>query len=855
MKDKVLHMIGNAHLDPVWLWQWQEGFQETKATFRSALDRMKEYDDFIFTSSTAAKYEWIEKNDPQMFEEIKARVAEGRWQIVGGWWVQADCNLPGGESFVRQALYGQRYFKEKLGVTARVGYNVDSFGHHGMLPQILKKSGLEYYVFMRPAPHEKGLPGPLFWWESHDGSRVLAYRIPFEYCSSGADLEKYVLRCAGELKEPFNELMCFYGIGNHGGGPTRANLESIHRLNREPDLPELVLSTPDCFFRRICTKALPLPVVHDDLQNHAIGCYAAHAGVKRWNRQAETLLVTAEKFSAIAERVTGQPYPTDFAQAWKDVLFNQFHDILAGTSIEAAYEDARNMYGEALSIAGRGLNYAIQSLAWKIDIEPEAGMRPVVVFNPHSWPSRVNVELEFGVLHDGSILVDDEGRRVPMQTVQSWAAARRRNRLSFIADLPPIGYRVYRVLPGSASSEVQPIQATDTSLENDRYRLELDPNTGWISSLYDKKKQFQLFRGAAARPVVIDDTSDTWGHDIFHFNIVAGAFTARSVRLVEHGPVKSVIRVESEYGASRLIQDFTMYRELDQIDVVATVDWREHFKLLKLSFPVNLDFIRTTFEIPYGHIEREANGLEQPGQSWIDLSGVANGLGDLYGLSILNDSKYSFDVHNKEASLTVLRSPIYAHHTPFVPPPQGNYAFIDQGIQHFTYTLLPHVASWEQTGTVKRAAELNQRPITLIETFHEGSLPQQDSYLSVDRDNVIVSVVKRAEDNDDMIVRCYETDRVATQARICLPRWNRTITAVFAPCEIKTFRVPRDETLPVVETDLLEWSEVWAQEGVSPRRRRSTPPPPHFLRNDGRRLNEPASVVERKRLAVEGIHR
>ena len=172
MKQKTLHMIGNAHIDPVWLWQWQEGFHEVKASFRSALDRMNEDDQFKFVSSSAAFYEWVEKSDPAMFDEIKARVKEGRWRVVGGWWIQPDCNIPAGESLVRQALYGQRYFLDKFGVTATTGYNVDSFGHNSMLPQILRKAGLRYYVFLRPMPHEKGLPNRLFWWESDDGARV-----------------------------------------------------------------------------------------------------------------------------------------------------------------------------------------------------------------------------------------------------------------------------------------------------------------------------------------------------------------------------------------------------------------------------------------------------------------------------------------------------------------------------------------------------------------------------------------------------------------------------------------------------------------------------------------------------------
>ncbi|KKI90085.1 hypothetical protein WQ54_23515 [Bacillus sp. SA1-12] len=805
-KEKTLHMIGNAHLDPVWLWQWQEGFQETKATFRSALDRMKEYPEFVFTNSSAANYEWIENNEPEMFEEIKQRIKEGRWEIVGGWWVQPDCNLPSGESFVRQGLYGQLYFKEKFGVTAKVGYNVDSFGHHGMLPQILKKSEMDYYIFMRPNPQEKGLPGRLFWWESDDGSQVLAFRIPFEYCTWGKDLDKHIRRNAGELKTPFDELMCFYGVGNHGGGPTKENIESIKNLNEDPSFPTLIFSTPNTFFEEIMKKDLPFPTVHDDLQHHASGCYAVHSGIKKWNREAENMLIKAEKFSAIANWATSQNYPiTEYDRAWKNVLFNQFHDILAGTSLEEAYEDARNMHGEAMSIGSRGLNYAVQALSWRIDIEEIEGMKPIVVFNPHSWNSRVNVELEVGGLKAGDILVDEEGKQIPLQTVQSHATAGGRYRISFIADLPSMGYRVYKLLRAEASKESPGLPANDTVLENDTIRVEIDAETGFVTSLFDKTNELELLDGPAARPIVIHDQSDTWSHNVLQFKEEAGSFKAKSVKRVEHGPVKSVIRVISEYGNSTFVQDFTMYKELEQIDVHCRLNWQEKFKLLKLKFPVDLVFRKATYEIPYGTIVRECNGEEEPGQNWIDVSGTHPQTGEMYGLSILNDGKYSFDIHNKEMSMTVLRSPIYAHHDPLVPEEDGHYSFIDQGIQTFTYSMLPHKDNWETAGTVKRAAELNQKPVTIIETYHKGTLPQKDSFLTVDTENVIVSVVKKAEDNDDLILRAYETSNDATTAIITLPKWNRQIKAHFNPSEIKTFRIPANESEAVAETNLLEW--------------------------------------------------
>lgn len=807
MKDKTLHMIGNAHLDPVWLWQWQEGFQETKATFRSALDRMNESDDFIFTSSSAAMYEWVENNDPELFNEIKQRVQEGRWQIVGGWWIQPDCNIPSGESFVRQGLYGQRYFKEKLGVTAKVGYNVDSFGHHGMLPQILKKSGMDYYVFMRPMPNEKGLPGRVFWWESDDGSRVLTFRIMFEYLSWGKDLEAHVSRSLREFHGEPDELMFFYGVGNHGGGPTKENIESIIRLDGEANFPKLIFSTPNRYFEAVEKMDMKLPVVHDDLQHHASGCYAAHSGVKQWNRRSENKLIAAEKFSALAFWLTRQPYPADLHRAWKNVLFNQFHDILAGTSIEPAYEDARNLYGEALAIADRALNYALQSISWKVGIEHEEGMKPIVVFNPHAWDSRINVELEIDKLRDGSRLTDHLGNSVSFQAVQSQASTTGRQRLSFMADLPALGYKVYKLHRDRAELKLvgESMKSTDSSMENDRFRIEFDPKTGFISSLYDKKVQHEVFIGSAAKPVVLDDRSDTWSHDVLHFNQLAGMFQAKRVFRVEHGPVKTVIRVISEYGDSRLVQDFTMYPSVNRIDVKVTVDWRERFKMLKLVFPINVIFSKQTYETPYGTIEREHNGEEEAGQSWIDYTGIVRNKNVVYGVSLLNDAKYSYSIHNKEMSLTVLRSPIYAHHDPYVPDLDKEYVFMDQGLQQFNYALLPHEDGFEEAGTIQRAAELNCRAIPVVESFHDGPLPQTDSYVQVNQPNIVVSVIKKAEDNDDLIVRCYEAHKLQTDAEITLQAWSRAIKTTFKPCEIKTLRVPKDASKPIVETDMLEW--------------------------------------------------
>lgn len=806
MTKKTLYMIGNAHIDPVWLWQWQEGFQEVKATFRSALDLMREYPEFIFTASSAAFYEWIEQSDPLMFAEIQQRIAEGRWGLVGGWWIEPDCNIPSGESFVRQGLYGQRYFKEKFGITAQVGYNVDSFGHNGMLPQILKKSGLPYYVFMRPMPHEKALPSRLFWWEADDGSRLLALQLPFTYATWMEDLEEHIRQCAGEIRPPIQEMVCFYGFGDHGGGPTRANLEQIRKLSTEDPTLHLKHARLEAFFAAVQARQLALPVVHDDLQHHASGCYAAHSGIKRWNRLAENSLMRAEKFCTVAEIVTGQPYPAALKQAWKSVLFSQFHDSLAGTSLEAAYEDARNLYGEALAIADRAANLAVQSLAWNTYIPPEEETRPVVVFNPHSWAVRLPVELEFGRIPETSQLVDEMGQPVPFQVVRSTTTTGWRKRLCFIADLPPLGYRVYRVKPSATPLDFPTVKAEETALENESFRLEINPQTGCIADLYDKRTEVHVFTGEAATAVVIDDPSDTWSHDVLQFKEVIGAFRAISAKVIEVGPVKAVLRLISEYGSSKLTQEFTLYAGLDRIDVHVEVDWREKQKMLKLRFPLNIDSATVINEIPYGHIRRAANGDEEPMQSWVDATGIVRQRHEPYGLSLLNDGKYSFDAQGADIGLTVLRSPIYAHHLPAEPEPEEQYAYIDQGIQRFTYTLLPHLGSWKEAGTARRAAELNQPLTALATTFHpQGTLPQVNSFLQVEAENVIVNVLKKSEDGEGWVLRAYETDKCQTETMIHLLFLGRTIQVHFEPCEIKTFYIPEQSALPVRETNLLEW--------------------------------------------------
>jgi alpha-mannosidase len=478
---------------------------------------------------------------------------------------------------------------------------------------------------------------------------------------------------------------------------------------------------------------------------------------------------------------------------------------MAGTSLEEAYEDARNMMGEALSIADRNLNQAVQAFAWQIAISHEEHTRPLVVFNSHTWPVTENIEIESSNWPDTAVLVDDQGHAVAFQRLQS-STITGRARLSFNADLPALGYRTYKlILEGETSQSFETVKASDQVLDNGRFRLEIDETTGCISSLRDLKLGIEVFSGEAARAVILDDPSDTWGHNCYAWSNVIGAFQASDVRLIEHGAVKSVIQVISQYEKSTLIQRFCMYPDRDQIDVTVTVDWHENYKMLKLRFPVNVKFMKVTRDVGYGQSETFANGQEYPFQQWVDVSGTSRDQDVSYGFSLLNDGKYSLDVNVRDIGLTVLRSPAYAHHIPAQPQPGRFYRYIDQGLQTFHYSLLPHCDSWETSKTVERAAELNHKPVALFSTFHSnGSLPLTLSFLSVQSKSVLVTALKQAEESGDLILRAVETQKIQADCAIHLPLWQRTIQAQFGPAEIKTFRIPKDPALPVIETNLIE---------------------------------------------------
>jgi alpha-mannosidase len=818
--QRKVHMIGNAHIDPVWQWRWQEGFAEIKATFQSALDRIREFPDFIFTSACASYYKWIEENEPDMFEEIRTRIQEGRWSVAGGMWIQPDCNIPSGESFARHTLYSQRYFLDKFGKKATVGYNVDSFGHSGMLPQILKKSGIDYYVFHRPGDHEKNLPGNVFWWESQDGSRVLAFKIPFGYGSSGREaLASRMTEIKDMAEDQGIDFMYFYGVGNHGGGPTITNIKNIHERQEQEDGEAFLFSSPEQYFTSLKGQTDKLPIIKDDLQHHASGCYSAHWEVKANNRKVEHGLINAEKLSTMAYGLLNYPYPKkEIQMAWEKVMFNQFHDIITGCSIKRAYDDARDWHGWAMYTTDWAQNGAVQKISWAIDtmkdgiqsLSKEKDGRlwenkdkgvPFVVFNPLSW--EVNSYVQVNGLVKG--VTDETGNPIQSQRVRGpQTDGEFKWNTIFKAKIPALGYRLYWVYLNKefiVTEEEDLLQAGDNFIENEQIKLEIDKDTGHIKSLYDKKNGIETLKGAGSVPIVIDiEHCDTWAHNVFTFDDEVGRFGNAVVELKESGTLRSLIRVTSKYNQSTLRQDYIVHRDRSEVQVKVKLDWKEKHKMLKLAFPVNVSEPTAAYEIPYGFITRPTNGEEEPGQQWIDVTGKYGN--SEYGLSLINSTKYSFSVLGNEMRMTIANSSIYNDHYGV----RDEWCeFMDQGLQEFEYMLIPHAGSWQSVNAPRKAYEFNVKPITIMETYHKGDLPPVMEGIDISSESVIATVFKRAEEGNGYILRCYETMGKEETTNIYIPILNRHWNTSFSKCEIKTFFIPDTFEDEVIEVNFLEF--------------------------------------------------
>jgi alpha-mannosidase len=797
------HMIGHAHIDPVWLWPWTEGLSVVHSTFRSNLDRLKETPGACFISSSAQFYQWVSENDPEMLAEIRKRIDEGRWNIVGGWWVEPDVNIPSGESLIRQGLYGQLTLQRLLGRRAKVGFNPDSFGHAGTLPQILRSQGMQNYVFMRPGPNEKNIPADLFWWEGPDGSRVLTYRIQISY-NDGASVRTRLERILAQSEgQPMKTFMAFYGAGDHGGGATKENLESIEELRSEKEAPAVYYSTPEKYFAEIReNRDLQLPVVHDDLQHHAPGCYTAESAIKKGNRQSETALTCAEKIASTGYWAWKCNYPAEqLSQAWKKVLFLQFHDSLAGTSLFEHSQAACEGYGYAISIANDITYAALQKLEWQVPAEDPASQY-ILVFNPHAWETTGIVSYDFnrGANHKSSRVEDESGKPLHHQWTAGSTETGSRKKLLVKTSIPPFGYRQIRLMDGENETTSGPVSAEDNTLENEFIRVRILKD-GSVTML-DKETGKETFGAdGGCRALIIDDPSDTWSHDVKSFSKIIGNFGNAATRILEPGPLRAIIRCVTTYGNSALTVDWTLVSGSRHLSAEVTLDWKEKLKMLKFSFPVNVQNPLATYETPYGFIERATNGDEDPGQRWIDLTGSRDG--KAYGLTVFNDAKYGYSVHGNDMRLSVARSAVYAHHAPRVLDMNADHLWMDQGIQTFRMMLLPHNGTWKEASVPRHAEEFSIPALVIYQGIHPGKMPKSGSFMSIDAENIIVPAVKQAESGRDTIIRCLETHGSPATASLDIAFAGKKQPLTFRPYEIKTIRV-NSTTGEVHEVNVLE---------------------------------------------------
>jgi alpha-mannosidase len=801
MARKVLHLISQAHLDPVWLWPWRDGAAEALTTIQSAVDRAREIRSFRFTRSSAEIYRWVKETDPRLFAEIRRLIRAGRWEVVGGWIEQPDCNLPSGESFIRQSLLGQTWLRENLGVTATIGYNVDSFGHAGGMPQLLKKAGLTHYVFMRPQAHEAPNVPNLFWWEGDDGSRVLTQRVPGEYSQTPrmtADELEALIRSTHErhFSPGFHDGIFWLGIGNHGGGPTREHLARILTLQRDTTLPELRFSSVADYFAAIeSSRAIrSVPTIRGELQFHARGCYVATSEVKQLHRRAELALYTAEALSTCAELSVSKHSQFALNEAWWRLLFSEFHDILAGTCVAATWAETRDRFGSTLHAAEQAGTSATHELARKVDTRGEPGS-VLFMANPLPWARKALVQLDtFSDPHGRDSITHLEtkdGRIVPLQWMRAEANFGPHlmpwGKLTAAVDLPACGYTVLRLATGGKSSRTRKIKS----------RVELDTAGGirsWKSSLG------QELLAAPIRLGVFADASDTWAHGVKKFGAQVTYPRLRKCHVAEDGPVCKVHRQQFSIGRSQLWLDLIEHSWTEAIELRIRFDWRERRKILALEIPTRLRRAQFFAKGPGFVAVRPANAEEQPGHEWTAVSGQLGRKAHTVGL--VNAESYSHSCADGTLRVLLVRSTPFAEHDPMKVAPNEPLPWIDHGWHERRFWLIEGAGNWRTLGIEKLSADLRTPVTSMLDSAHAGTEPWSQSMLSLSGDHVAVLAIKATHAGDGWVVRAQEMSGQSRRARLSIPRLGVTQTIRFEPWEIKTVCFSR--TGAIAETNLLE---------------------------------------------------
>ncbi|MHB1001302.1 MAG: alpha-mannosidase [Armatimonadota bacterium] len=761
-KSYEVKLIAHSHIDMNWLWTWQETVDVCYRDFTTMDKLMANYPDFYFSQSQASTYKAIEDYHPEVFKKIQERVKEGKWDITASTWVEGDLNTAMAETLSRQILHTRRYIGDKFGVTPKICWEPDTFGHIATYPQILKKSGVEYYYHCRA-----GKGHPIYWWESPDGSRVLALNDMTGY---GGEIDPTSLTYSVSIFADRYDLktsIWVYGAGDHGGGATARDIERGICVNNTPLLPSTCMSTTIDFYEAVKNAGIEYPVVKDELNTTFEGCYTSHTDIKWLNRYGENSLLTSETLAAFAALEAGYAYPFDtLIEAWQNQSFHQFHDILCGCAIGSTYQQAADALKPSHDALAKIVSDSVKKLASNVDTG-NAGK--IVVFNQLAWNRTDVVEVPVSSLNvsaddiASSYLVDEAGNKLPVQLSGDMAV--------FIAkDVPSLGCKTYEIVKGDTAGlstlQVHP----NNVLENEFFKAQVNPRSGAIDSLILKSLNRELVAQTPWGEAKINagmlnrfslyfeepHSMSAWTiGDITHIdNLISGA----EVKVGETGAVFADVAVKQKFLNSSLEQKIRVYNGLDRIDFLTEVDWHEKgtgttdAPMLKVTFTPDFGASKAVYEIPYGTIERPANGNEVPALRWADLSEAE------CGISLMNNCKYGHHAQGNTLALTLIRSSYEPDNNP------------DERLHKFTYSICPHKGSWQDAGTQFKGAELNQPLIAVAEGGHSGSMKPGKAYITCAPENVAVSAVKLAEDQPAegtaLVVRLFEGFGKETKAKL-----------------------------------------------------------------------------------------
>jgi alpha-mannosidase len=718
----IISALGHSHIDLAWLWPIRETIRKGARTFSTALMMMEHYPDYIFGASQPQLYQWVKSYYPSLFERIKPRVREGRWETLGAMWVEADTNLPGGESLVRQILYGQRFFQKEFNQEPKMLWLPDSFGFNAALPQILKKSGVDFFLTIKLSWNLfDQYPHHTFIWKGIDGSSVLAHMPPEGTYNSSAAPRAIVKSEADYLDKGISDhCLVVFGIGDGGGGPGEEHLEMLKREKNSAGLPPVRQETAEEFFRKLAEKSPEYRFWQGELylERHQ-GTYTTQARSKRYNRKIEIALHDLEFYATIAMVLAGAVYPAgDIESIWKEVLLYQFHDIMAGSSIARVYQESSARYDLLLERTGDLRERALKSLFGMI--HTGSANMPALILNPTSW---------------------ERGEWLKIN--HNWYPVR----------VPAMGYTVIDLAyPAKLPGEM----GVDTlRLENDKLLVNLAVD-GTLAAVFDKENQRQVLEAPGNRLAVFNDDGDAWDIPIGYADRPPEYFRLIKVATNIDGPRASIQQTYS-YGNSVLEQEIVLVHGSRRIDFITKADWRERQKMLRTSFPVNVQNTEATCEIQFGTIRRPTHRnttwdmakFEICAHKWIDLSDTG------HGVALLNDCKYGHKVYENSLDINLLRSPVY-------PDPEA-----DWGTHEFTYALYPHEGNCSDGKVVQAGYELNI-PLMVVPVVPNtgGKLPESSSFITVEPGNIIVETIKKAEDSHGVIIRLFECAGRETIAKL-----------------------------------------------------------------------------------------